>query len=339
MMINKKLTNRHQQKDFFICDIAETLKDDMSSMEHPIFSLSKKPEFRLLRYERNNIVVEVKPSFYGLATIYDKDILLYLASSLVNAKNNNIKISQTVQFSAYDYLVSTNKSLGGTQYSVLKDGLDRLAGTRIQTNLKTNGIEITKDFGLIDSYTIIKEDSNKKSMAIEVVLSEWFYNSILGNEVLTIDRDYFRLRKPTERRLYELARKHCGNQSQWKIKLENIQEKMGIKSQLKQFRYNIKAIVEDNNLPEYNIKLENDIVIFSRKQLPKNANPPFLKSEKSIVEETLPRQNDKISKNAEEEFLIVIEQFANSRKRFTNAVNESNVPADIVELLKSQGRW
>lgn len=36
---------------------------------------------------------------------------------------------------------------------------------------------------------------------------------------------------------------------------------------------------------------------------------------------------------------MLIDEFANSRKRFTNAVNESNVPADIVELLKSQGRW
>jgi hypothetical protein len=36
---------------------------------------------------------------------------------------------------------------------------------------------------------------------------------------------------------------------------------------------------------------------------------------------------------------MLIEEFANSRKRFANAVNESNVPADIVERLKSQGRW
>ncbi len=28
-------------------------------------------------------------------------------------------------------------------------------------------------------------------------------------------RDYFRLRKPLERRMYELARKHCGKQDEW----------------------------------------------------------------------------------------------------------------------------
>jgi plasmid replication initiation protein len=36
---------------------------------------------------------------------------------------------------------------------------------------------------------------------------------------------------------------------------------------------------------------------------------------------------------------LLIEQLANSRKRFGNAVNESNVPLDIVKILKEQGRW
>lgn len=31
-----------------------------------------------------------------------------------------------------------------------------------------------------------------------------------SSEILTISRDYFRLRKPLESRLYELARKCCG---------------------------------------------------------------------------------------------------------------------------------
>jgi hypothetical protein len=38
-----------------------------------------------------------------------------------------------------------------------------------------------------------------------------------GKEVLTLHRDYFRLRKPLERRMYELARKHCGQQATWSI--------------------------------------------------------------------------------------------------------------------------
>ena len=38
----KLLPNLHPQGDLFICDVADAvLKDDMASMEHPFFSLSK----------------------------------------------------------------------------------------------------------------------------------------------------------------------------------------------------------------------------------------------------------------------------------------------------------
>ena len=148
----------------------------------------------------------------------------------------------------------------------LQDGLERLNGTIIQTNIKTNGKEITKEFGLIESWEIIKEDATGKAMAIEVKLSDWFYYSILGNEVLSIDKNYFDLRKPTERRLYELARKHCGNQMAWKIKLQNLKMKLGITSPIRTLRFNIKKIADTNHLPEYNISMEDDVVIFTRKE-------------------------------------------------------------------------
>ena len=57
---------------------------------------------------------------------------------------------------------------------------------------------------------------------IEVSLSEWVFNAISAREVLTLHRNYFRLRKPLERRLYEIGRKHCGQASEWKISLEKL---------------------------------------------------------------------------------------------------------------------
>ena len=258
---------RYEQKDFFICDVFDSFKDDLASMEHPIFSLSKKPDHRLLSYSsKNGTEITIKPSYTGLATIFDKDILLYLASALMRAKNDSKPTTKTIRFSSYDYLVSTNKSLGGRQYSLLREGLERLSGTRIQTNIKTNGLEITKEFGLIEGWTIIKEDKKEKAIAIEVNLSTWFYNSILGNEVLTIDKKYFRLRKPTERRLYELARKHCGkDKPEWKIKLTTLKEKLGVTSQIKLLRFGIKKIAESNHLPGYHISIADDMIYFNPK--------------------------------------------------------------------------
>ena len=273
-MADSLLPDRHAQRDFFTCDVFDSFKDDIASMEHPVFSLSKKPDHRMLVYERNGTTIKIKPSYTGLATIFDKDILLYLASSLMNAKNSGETISQTVRFTSYDYIISTNKSLGGTQYKLLQEGLERLKGTVIQTNIKTNSVEVIEEFGLIDKWKIVKEDEKGKAVAIEVKLSDWFFNSILGSAVLSIDKDYFRLRKPTERRLYELARKHCGNQVAWKITLQNLKEKLGITSQMKLFRFNIKKIAETNHLPEYNISMENDVVMVTRKEPPKENNAP-----------------------------------------------------------------
>ncbi len=266
--------DKYKQKDFFICDVFDTYKDDSASMEHPVFSLSTKPDHRMLVYEYNGNTIKIKPSYTGLATIHDKDILLYLTSSLMNAKNNGEKISNRVRFTAYDYLISTNKTINGKSYVQLKDGLERLSGTRIETNIKTSEKEVLSEFGLIDSWHIVKEGKDGRMVAVEVVLSEWFFNSILGNAVLSIDKDYFRLRKPTERRLYELARKHCGNQITWKIGLDKLKDKIGSNSPLSKLRFNINKLVETNHLPEYNISMEDDVVMFSRKEPPRENNSP-----------------------------------------------------------------
>jgi hypothetical protein len=45
---------RHQ-RDFFVCDIFDAaVKGDSASMEHPIFSLSKKPDMKTRRYENGD---------------------------------------------------------------------------------------------------------------------------------------------------------------------------------------------------------------------------------------------------------------------------------------------
>jgi len=60
----------------------------------------------------------------------------------------------------------------------------------------------------------------------------------------------------------------------WKIKLDNLKEKLGANSQIKLLRFNIKKIAETNHLPEYNISIEDDVVIFSRKEPVKEKKAP-----------------------------------------------------------------
>jgi len=68
---------RHPQKDFFVLDIQDVLpKDDLASMEHPLFSLATKPDMRHLEYRSGDNVLKIMPSGIGLPTIFDKDILI-----------------------------------------------------------------------------------------------------------------------------------------------------------------------------------------------------------------------------------------------------------------------
>lgn len=55
----------------------------MASMEHPIFSLSTKPDTRVREYEHNGIKIAIKPSVDGLATVHDRDVLIYCISQLM----------------------------------------------------------------------------------------------------------------------------------------------------------------------------------------------------------------------------------------------------------------
>lgn len=256
------LPERHPNPDFFICDVFDAPpKDDMASMEHPIFSLSTKPDQRILAYEHNDTKIEIVPSLRGLATIHDKDILIYCISQLMAKQKAGEPLNKELYITAHDLLVATNREISGDGYRRLREALERLSGTRITTNIINNEEEITEGFGLIDSWRIVRQSKSGRMTSIKVNLSDWIYNAVLGQDVLTIHRDYFRLRKPMERRVYELARKHCGQQSKWKIGLETLKKKCGSSSNTRLFRQSMRKLVASNHLPDYSLALEDDIVI------------------------------------------------------------------------------
>lgn len=257
------LPDRHPTPDFFVCDIFDAApKGDIGSMEHPIFSLSTKPDMRSRVYENNGITIEIKPSADGLATVHDRDVLIYCISHLIRGIDDGEEVSQVVRFQASELLKATNRMTTGRGYELLKSAMERLAGTRISTNITTGGQEIFETFGIIERARIVKKTRNGRMQEVEVKLSDWVFNAIRAQEVLTLHPDYFRLRKPLERRIYELARKHCGRQNEWKIGLEKLQRKCGSGSSLREFRRLVSTIaVEDQefaHIPDYAIKFDED---------------------------------------------------------------------------------
>jgi plasmid replication initiation protein len=145
----------------------------------------------------------------------------------------------------------------------LEDAFHRLIGTTFQTDIKTGGKRETRFFSLIESGSgfVYKDDDKMRLDYCEVVLSDWLMRAIEASEVVSISPDYFRLRRPLERRLYEIARKHCGNQKRWHIGLEKLQAKTGSNAPLKRFRLNLRQIIEEDHTPFYRFELDgNDLV-------------------------------------------------------------------------------
>lgn len=249
---------RHRQQELFLCQVEDAaLKDLNPILEHPFFALSKKPDVEERTYWSpcGNYWVKITPSSKGMATIYDKDVLIYAISQLVAAMNRGEEINPTIRITARDMLVFCNRSTGGREYESILSSVVRLRSTTISTNLKTGDVEDTRVFGLVEQGTIRKKNGpDGRLLWIELTLSDWLMRAVRSSEVLTLSPEYFRLKKPLERRIYELARKHCGRQSEWRINMDTLHKKSGSRSRPRQFRYLVLQIVATNHLPDYHIE-------------------------------------------------------------------------------------
>lgn len=248
---------KHRQLDFFVADAwTADPRDDMASMEHPLFAL-KAGDTRDIEYEHNGVRVRIRPTSAGRATILDKDVWIYCMSRIVQAMDDGAPVSNVVRFSAYDFLVNTNRPTSGIGYKRMADALERLRGTSIRTDIETGDRRESKGFGLINSWRVI-EESNGRAVAVEVELPHWLMRALESRQVLHISPDYFRLRKPLDRRIYELARKHCGKQGKWTVSLRVLRKKSGSTAALREFRRAIRSLADTGELPDYRLRYDPD---------------------------------------------------------------------------------
>lgn len=233
------------------------LRDQRDLMEFPFFGLTKNPSMQPRHYNDGRVTITIEPSQNGIATIWDKDILIYL-TTLVNERiERGLEVTDRVQFAAYDLLRVCQRGTGKTDYEQLLDALDRLRGTTIKTSIETGGARERRGFGWIAEYRVIEKAiqrgpraGQKIMVAAEVRLSDWMIRALtMDRSVLSIDSRYFELSMGIERRIYELARKHLGQQASWEITLPRLAEKVGTESDLKAFHRQARTVAERDRLP------------------------------------------------------------------------------------------
>lgn len=248
-----------RQFDLFIPLMRDLpLKDQRETMERPFFSLQKRKRLKPIEYASADgevrVKVEAVPA-YGMATIWDGDILIWAASALnrLKAEGRN-DLPRELKTTAYDLLRSIQRDTGGKGYVELKAALDRLTTTTIFTSIRAKRGRDSR-FSWLDSWSVEVDPVTEKPIALKITLSNWVYEGIINEKsVLTMHPDYFQLSGGLERALYRIARKHAGDQEQgWTCRVSLLHEKSGSDSAPKEFARMLRKIVEANDLPEYDL--------------------------------------------------------------------------------------
>lgn len=251
------------QFDLFLPTIVDLkFRDQKDTMERPFFSLSKSKRMKPIEYvnEKDGIFVTVQPhQEYGMATIWDADILIWAASVLADMKNRGTNdIPRELKFQPHDLLKAISRSTGGREYLLLRDGLERLKTTVVSTNIRVSRGKKDSMFSWIDGWEDLLDVQTKESRGMSLTVSDWFYRGVMEDGgILSIDPAYFSISGGRERWLYRVARKHAGGNGAngFAISMPTLFEKSGAEGTYRRFKFEVFRIIERNNLPGFSLSV------------------------------------------------------------------------------------
>lgn len=251
------------QFDLFLPTIVDLkFRDQKDTMERPFFSLSKSKRMKPIEYvnENDGIFVTVQPhQDFGMATIWDADILIWAASVLCDMKNRGTNdIPRELKFQPHDLLKAIGRSTGGKDYSQLRDSLERLKTTAVTTNIRAKRGQKISMFSWIDGWEDLVDAQSKESRGLTITVSDWFYRGVTEDGgVLSIDFAYFSITGGRERWLYRVARKHAGGNGEngFAISMPTLFEKSGAEGTYRRFKFEILRIVQRNDLPGFSLSV------------------------------------------------------------------------------------
>ncbi len=262
-MSTKPKDRSAEQFELFLPYLADLpLRDQREMMERPFFSLAKSKRVKPIDYRSPDgklwVHVSGNPD-YGMATIWDADILIYCTSMLADMARRGINdVPRKLHLMPYDLLRAIGRQPTGRAYELLGQALDRLVSTTVKTNIRAeNRREAT--FSWLDGWTQLVDEKTERSRGMTIELSSWLYEGVLmTGGVLSIDRAYFDISGGRERWLYKVARKHAGGAGEggFAISMPTLFEKSGAEGQYRRFKFEIAKIAERNELPGYALSLE-----------------------------------------------------------------------------------
>jgi len=256
------------QPDFFVPSLYDIpVKDGVDLMDVAVFRLSKRQQRKgdVLRYHLHGAEVEVTAGGYGMASVWDYDIVLMCISYLADTVNRHRAGKgelppRTFRPHVKDVLKFCRLSDGGKQYEAVERALDRLKNTTVKIT-KTNRnarLRATSGFGLIETYRVVSRSDTGRVSIVEIVIPDWIYEAVVTHDnpqILTVNPDYFLVDKGLGRFIYRLARKSAGvNSARYCFK--TIYDRSGSAGTFKEFCRMLRQIVAANDLPDFHLTEE-----------------------------------------------------------------------------------
>jgi hypothetical protein len=233
----------------YFADVLSADNTSINLVHCPTFALSA-GDLGSRRFDLDGQFFEITPS--------DKDVLIYCVSWLANAlfDERHKDLSCDLRFTARDFLDFSKRGNGGAQYDGLAQALDRLAGSKITTNIRPPD-EIKK---CGDSFNLIRyeaeRDRDGRIDAVRIELPERLYHCATDwTQVCAIHPGYFSL-TPLNRRIYMLAKIQCGEWQPWGVSLNELHRLTGCSSPLRKFKNSVQGLLTDNAIHEYRVEMD-----------------------------------------------------------------------------------
>ena len=256
---------RARQLDFFVATLSDVnLRDQRDTMERPFFALSKSRKTPIVyRSPKGDVDVEISPNVkYGMATIWDFDILIWAASQINQIRESGDRArwdellrTKSLFFHPADMLKAIGRNTGGKDREELRAALDRLASTYVKTNIRQEhqGTDRARGFTWLDGWDEETEKHSGQTKGMSITLAQWFFMGAINQTMLlAVDPDYFSLRGGIERWLYRVARKHAhGLPEGFSFTLSTLHEKSGSEQPKPQFKRDLRKVIERGDILGY----------------------------------------------------------------------------------------
>ena len=227
-------------------DRAYLVKAEGNFEDHPYFTVGNQRSGEgILRYSstiRTRDGQELKQTWtvravqgLGLPGTLDQDV--YVALLQIIDRQGGIPEDGWISFSLYELMQLLRRTHGGRDYRQIKESLERLAGTIIQSKnafyRKSTKSYLDDTFHLLErvQHAESTESSGKRSERTWVQLSGYFVDSYNANYLKGLDSDfYWSLNSSVAKRLYRFVDKKRNQQRRWEVDLFSLRDRIPLSS-------------------------------------------------------------------------------------------------------------